>query len=82
MIMDCVEQAVKEIREKVGKELDLENETYLLQTPSAYIYVGLEEGDDGEMELKIHVTGGNITCLETDNDIFKDLYVNVDENDN
>lgn len=34
------------------------------------------------MELKIHVTGGNITCLETDNDIFKDLYVNVDENDN
>lgn len=31
------------------------------------------------MELKIHVTGGNITYLETDNDIFKDLYVNVDE---
>lgn len=36
--MDCVEQAVKEIKEKIGKELDLENETYLLQTPSAYIY--------------------------------------------
>ena len=31
------------------------------------------------MELKIHVTGGNITYLETDNDMFKDLYVNVDE---
>lgn len=77
--MDYIEQALEEIEEKIGKELDLKNETYLLQTPSAYIYVGLEEGDDGEMELKIHVTGGNITYLETDNDIFKDLYVNVDE---
>ena len=33
------------------------------------------------MELKIHVTGGNINYLETDNDIFKNLYVNVDDDD-
>lgn len=79
--MDYIEQALEEIEGKLGKELDLKNETYLLQTPSSYIYVGLEEGDDGEMDLKIHVTGGNINYLETDNDIFKDLYVNVDEDD-
>lgn len=79
--MDCIEQAVKEIREKVGKKLDLENETYLLQTPSAYIQIGLEEDDDGENKLNVKVTGGNITYLETDKDIFKDLYVNDDEND-
>lgn len=77
--MDCVEQAVKEIREKVGKKLDLENETYLLQTPSAYIQIGLEEDDDGENELNVKVIGGNITYLETDKDIFKDLYVDDDE---
>jgi len=80
--MDCVEQAVKEIREKVGKKLDLENETYLLQTPSAYIQIGLEEGGDGERKINVQVTGGNITCLKTDKDIFKDLYVDDDENDN
>lgn len=79
--MDYVEQAVKEIRGKVGKKLDLENETYLLQTPSAYIQIGLEEDDDGENKLNVKVTGGNITYLETDKDIFKDLYVYDDEND-
>ncbi|WP_154836252.1 hypothetical protein [Staphylococcus pasteuri] len=80
--MDCVEQAVKEIREKVGEKLDLENETYLLQTPSAYMQIGLEEDDDGENTLSVKVTGGNVTYLETDKDIFKDLYVNDDEDDN
>lgn len=38
--MDYIEQALEEIEGKLGKELDLKNETYLLQTPSAYIYVG------------------------------------------
>ncbi len=79
--MDCVEQAVKEIREKVGGKLDLENETYLLQTPSAYMQIGLEEDDDGENTLSVKVTGGNVTYLETDKDIFKNLYVNDDEDD-
>ncbi|MCH4489307.1 hypothetical protein [Staphylococcus haemolyticus] len=80
--MDFIEQAVKEIKEKIGKELDLENETYLLQTPSAYMQIGLEEEDDGERKLNVQVTGGNITCLKTEKDIFKDLYLNDDENDN
>ena len=62
--MDYIEQAVKEIKEKIGKELDLENETYLLQTPSAYMQIGLEEDDDGERKLNVQVTGGNITCLK------------------
>lgn len=80
--MDYVEQAVKEIKEKIEKELDLENETYILQTPSAYMQIGLEEGGDGERKINVQVTGGNIICLKTDKDIFKDLYVNDDENDN
>ena len=44
--------------------------------------IGLEEDGDGERKLNVQVTGGNITCLKTDKDIFKDLYVNDDENDN
>lgn len=80
--MDYVEQAVREIKEKIGKELDLENETYLLQTPSAYIQIGLEEDDDGERKLNIQVTGGNIVFLETEKDMFKDLYADEDDNDN
>lgn len=36
--MDYIEQALEEIEEKIGKELDLKNETYLIQTPSTYIY--------------------------------------------
>lgn len=80
--MDYVEQAVREIKGKLEKELDLENETYLLQTPSAYMQIGLEEDGDGERKLNVQVTGGNITYLKTDKDIFKDLYVNDDDNDN
>lgn len=63
------EMAIEEIKNKLGRELDLENETYVLQTPSAYIQIGIEED-----ELKIHVTGGKLTYLETDNDIFESLY--------
>ncbi|QQT10834.1 hypothetical protein [Staphylococcus pasteuri] len=60
----------------------MENETYLLQTPSAYIQIGLEEDDNGERKLDVQVTGGKIVYLETKKDIFKDLYVNDDEDDN
>lgn len=63
------EMAIEEIKNKLGRELDLENETYVLQTPSAYIQIGIEED-----ELKINVTGGKLTYLETDNDIFESLY--------
>lgn len=63
------EMAIEEIKNKLGRELDLENETYVLQTPSAYIQISIEED-----ELKFHVTGGKLTYLETDIDIFESLY--------
>ena len=66
-----IETAIEEIKNKLGRELDLENETYVLQTPSAYIQISIEED-----EFKIHVTGGKLTYLETDNDIFESLYGN------
>lgn len=69
-----LEMVIKEIENKTGRELDLENETYVLQTPSAYLQISIEENDDGENELKFHVTGGKLTYLETDIDIFESLY--------
>lgn len=73
------ETVAKEINEKLGRKLDLENETYVLQTPSAYITIGMEDDDNGEKTLAVHVTGGQLTYLETDNDIFNALYGNEDE---
>lgn len=67
-------KVVEEIESKLGYKLDLENETYVLQTPSAYIQIGIEEN-----ELKFHVTGGRLTYLETDIDIFENLYGNEDD---
>lgn len=63
------EMAIKETENKLGHKLDLENETYVLQTPSAYIQMSIEED-----EFKFHVTGGKLTYLETDIDIFESLY--------
>lgn len=71
-----IETALEEIKNKLGHKLDLENETYVLQTPSAYIQISIEENDEGENEFKFHVTGGKLTYLETDNDIFGELYGN------
>ena len=69
-----LEMVIKEIENKTGRELDLENETYVLQTPSAYLQISIEENDEGENEFKFHVTGGKLTYLETDIDIFESLY--------
>lgn len=81
--MDAFEEQVKtameEIKNKLGHKLDLENETYVLQTPSAYIQVSIEENDEGENEFKFHVTGGKLTYLETDIDIFGNLYGSEDD---
>lgn len=68
------EMAIKETENKLGRKLDLENETYVLQTPSAYIQMGIEDN-----ELKFHVTGGKLTYLETDIDIFESLYGNEED---
>lgn len=71
-------KVVDEIEKQIGTKLDLENETYVLQTPSAYVKIGLEDDDEGEKTLDVHVTGGKLTYLETDNDIFNELYGNED----
>lgn len=72
-------KVVDEIKKQIGTELDLGNETYVLQTPSAYVKIGFEDDEEGERTLDIHVTGGKLTYLETDNDIFNELYGNEDK---
>ena len=74
-----IKTAIEETENKLGHKLDLENETYVLQTPSAYIQISIEENDEGENEFKFHVTGGKLTYLETDNDIFGNLYGSEDD---
>lgn len=68
-----IKTAIEETENKLGRKLDLENETYLLQTPSAYIQIGIEDN-----EFKFNVTGGKLTYLETDVDIFESLYGDSD----
>lgn len=79
LFKDMLGNAKKEIEKQLGRKIDLENETYVLQTPSAYLKLGIEDDDIGEKELKVHVTGGKLTYLETNNDIFNALYGNEDE---
>lgn len=74
-------KVVKEIESKLGYKLDLENETYVLQTPSAYVKIGFEDDDEGEKTLSVGVTGGKLTYLETDNDIYGYLYGSNDDID-
>lgn len=74
-----IKTAIKEIENKTGYELDPENETYILQTPSAYLQISIEENDEGEDEFAFNVTGGKLTYLETDVDIFGSLYGNEDD---
>lgn len=76
---NSLEKVLVEIKSQLGKKLDLENETYVLQTPSAYVQIGFEDDDNGEKTLGVHVTGGKLTYLETNNDIFNELYGNEDE---
>lgn len=74
-----LKQVTNEIEKQLDHSLDLGKETYVLQTPSAYITIGIEDDDNGEKTLGVHVTGGKLTYLETDNDIFNELYGNEDE---
>lgn len=74
-------KVVEEIKKQIGTELDLENETYVLQTPSAYVEIGFEDDDEGERTLSVSVTGGKLTYLETDNDIYGDLFGSDDDID-
>lgn len=79
VLEDGLSKVVNEIKKQIGTELDLENETYVLQTPSAYVKIGFEDDDEGEKKLSVQVTGGKLTYLETDNDIFESLYGNEDD---
>ena len=74
-----LKQVTNEIEKQLGHSLDLVNETYVLQTPSAYIKIGIEDDDNGKETIGVHVTGGKLTYLETNNDIFNELYESEDE---
>lgn len=76
-----IETAIKEIENKLGRKFDPKNETYILQTPSAYLQISIEENDEGEEEFAFNVTGGELTYLETDIDIFESLYGNGNDID-
>lgn len=73
--MDMIEKALAEIKEQLGRNLDLENETYILQTDSAWLKVELAEDEEtGENRIDFNLTGGKITYLETDNDYFREIF--------
>lgn len=73
--MDMIEKALADIKEQLGRNLDLENETYILQTDSAYLQVSMiEDEETGENKINIDVTGGQVTYLETGNDHFSGIF--------
>lgn len=74
-------KVLEEIESKLGHKLDLENETYVLQTPSAYVKIGFEDDEEGEKTLSVGVTGGKLKYFETDNDIYGYLYGSNDDID-
>lgn len=77
--MDMIEKALVDIKEQLGRNLDLENETYILQTDSAWLQISMAEDEEtGENKVDFHITGGQITYLETDNDYFSDIYGGLD----
>ena len=79
MLENFLQEAVQEIEKQTGKDVDLENNTYILQTKSAWLKLGLDDDENGEKQLQVHVTGGNVTFLETENDIFGELYGGNDD---
>lgn len=80
MLADKLGEVKKELEQKLGREVDLKNEFYYLQTPSALVKLGVEEDNDGERTLKFEVLGGDYTYVKTDNDIFGDFFVKADDN--
>lgn len=74
MLENLLSDIVKEIEKQTGEEVDIKENTYILQTKSAWLTLGLEEDENGEDQLQVHVAGGKVTYLETDNDIFEGLY--------
>ncbi|MFC6402934.1 hypothetical protein ACFP67_14065 [Mammaliicoccus sciuri] len=79
MLENFLQEAVQEIEKQTGKDVDLENNTYILQTKSAWLKLGLDDDENGEKQLQVHVIGGKVTFLETENDIFGELYGGNDD---
>lgn len=79
MLENILKAAVVEIEKQTGQEVDVENNTYILQTKSAWLKLGLDDDENGEKQLQVHVTGGNVTYLETENDLFEGLYGGNDD---
>lgn len=79
MLENLLKEAVEEIEKQTGKDVDLENNTYILQTESAWLKLGLDDDENGEKQLQVHVTGGKVTYLETENDLFEGLYGGNDD---
>lgn len=82
MLENLLREAVEEIEKQTGQDIDFENKTYILQTKSAWLQIGLEEDENGENKLQIQVTGGKVTYLETENDLFEGLYGGNDDDTN
>lgn len=73
--MDNIQLAIAEIRKLIGKDLDLENEVYILQTESAWLKLEMSEDEEtGENKLDVNVTGGKVTFLESETDFFEDIF--------
>lgn len=73
--MDMIEKALADIKEQIDRDLDLENETYILQTDSGYLQVSMVEDEEtGENKINFNVTGGQVTYLETENDHFSGIF--------
>lgn len=73
--MDNIQLAIAEIRKLIGKDLDLENEVYILQTESAWLKLEMSEDEEtGENKLDVNVTGGKVTFVESETDFFEDIF--------
>lgn len=74
-----VSEVIEELENKLGRHLDLNEETYYLQTPTALVKLGFEENDEGERGVVYEVVGGEkVILVETENDIFKNLFIEGD----
>ena len=74
-----VSEVIEELENKLGRHLDLNKEMYYLQTPTALVKLGVEENDEGERGVVYEVVGGEkVVLVETENDIFKNLFIEGD----
>ena len=70
-----------EILKESDKDFDLNQNTYILQTPDAYLTLSLEEDEDypGKKQLSVKVSGGEIKFIKTESRPFRHLFKSEDE---